>query len=237
MAPQVEYSQRPPHAWAAYAAGPAPAARPMSATSTGRSAWHHRSAWSAPVNQREVDFNAQEVAVRTNTGITWLINDRTTPQQPRSTRPPRRSRTATNTPLNTPRGPAPSAWPDSNGFLDKPYDPVTDLTYVGAREYDATIGRFLSVDPELDESDPQSLAAYTYSDNTPIVASDPTGRMFIMDGGGGGGGGCNAFCIAIRNAIYARIVAEERAAQAAERARERPRRGYRSGCAKSEPPR
>ncbi|WP_171074475.1 RHS repeat-associated core domain-containing protein [Nonomuraea basaltis] len=66
-------------------------------------------------------------------------------------------------------------WPDKRGFLDKPHNEVTGLTDIGAREYDPTTGRFLSVDPLLDASTPQQWAAYTYANNNPTTLSDPSG--------------------------------------------------------------
>jgi RHS repeat-associated protein len=66
-------------------------------------------------------------------------------------------------------------WPDDHGFLNKSVDQATGLTDVGAREYDATIGRFLSVDPELDPTSPGQLNGYAYSADNPTTFSDPTG--------------------------------------------------------------
>jgi RHS repeat-associated protein len=73
------------------------------------------------------------------------------------------------------RGGGIGTWPDDNGFLGKPTDADSGLTYVGAREYDPVTGRFLSVDPILDPGDPQSLNGYTYGDDNPLVGYDPTG--------------------------------------------------------------
>ncbi len=46
-------------------------------------------------------------------------------------------------------------------------DPSTGLTHLGAREYDPTNGRFLSVDPVIDTDDPQQMNGYAYSNNNP----------------------------------------------------------------------
>ncbi|MFE0459421.1 RHS repeat domain-containing protein [Kitasatospora sp. NPDC058965] len=79
------------------------------------------------------------------------------------------------TPFGAPRGPAPGgSWLDPNGFLGKAQDPNDALTTVGAREYDTTLGRFISLDPVL-ETDPQQLNGYTYASSNPITYSDPTG--------------------------------------------------------------
>jgi hypothetical protein len=52
------------------------------------------------------------------------------------------------------------------------------LTQLGAREYDPTLGRFLSVDPVADPNDAQQLHGYTYADNNPITKSDPDGQIW-----------------------------------------------------------
>jgi len=61
------------------------------------------------------------------------------------------------------------------GFLNAPADPGTGLTHVGARDYDPSTGRFISVDPILDSADPQSTNGYAYADNNPVTKTDPTG--------------------------------------------------------------
>ncbi|MFD0817340.1 RHS repeat-associated core domain-containing protein [Micromonospora zhanjiangensis] len=78
------------------------------------------------------------------------------------------------TPYGAPRG-ASALYPDNHGFLDKPTSPDTGLTMVGARAYDASAGRFVSVDPVLKADDPQQWNGYSYANNSPITFSDPTG--------------------------------------------------------------
>ncbi|MFC4591015.1 RHS repeat domain-containing protein [Sphaerisporangium corydalis] len=81
------------------------------------------------------------------------------------------------TPFGGPRGTATGGgWPDDKGFLGKPADPDTGLTYVGARMYDPVIGRFLSVDPVLSTDQSQSLNGYSYGNDNPATFSDPTGE-------------------------------------------------------------
>ncbi|MEU6805182.1 RHS repeat-associated core domain-containing protein [Streptomyces neyagawaensis] len=72
------------------------------------------------------------------------------------------------------------------GFLGKPEDDTTGLSVLGARMYDATLGRFLSPDPVSTPYAPQNLNAYSYSANNPIAYSDPTGLMRepVSDGSG-----------------------------------------------------
>ena len=79
------------------------------------------------------------------------------------------------TPYGGPRGPVPPAWPGERGFVGGQTDP-SGLTHLGVREYDPTIGRFLSVDPLMDLNNPQQLNGYAYADNNPTTASDPDGR-------------------------------------------------------------
>ncbi|MET7727889.1 polymorphic toxin-type HINT domain-containing protein [Streptomyces mirabilis] len=82
---------------------------------------------------------------------------------------------------NTPYGqPRPSAntttWPDpTHSYLGKPQDTTTGYTDVGARKYDPTLGRFISVDPILEATKPQELGGYTYAADNPITNSDPSG--------------------------------------------------------------
>ncbi|UJP39787.1 RHS repeat-associated core domain-containing protein [Cellulomonas palmilytica] len=65
--------------------------------------------------------------------------------------------------------------PGERQFLDKTRDVSTGLTQVGARYYDETTGRFISVDPVLDLTNPQQWNAYVYANNNPTTWSDPTG--------------------------------------------------------------
>ncbi|MFC8965475.1 RHS repeat-associated core domain-containing protein [Streptomyces sp. NPDC057094] len=98
------------------------------------------------------------------------------------------------------RGTKPTTWPDDKAFLGKPADESTALTHIGAREYDPSIGQFISVDPILSLDQHQSLNGYSYANNSPINNSDPTGTKNERDGGSGFGGdpnkGCPPFCSA-----------------------------------------
>ncbi|WKV74069.1 RHS repeat protein [Streptomyces sp. PCS3-D2] len=71
----------------------------------------------------------------------------------------------------------PSHWPGSKGFVGGTAD-ATGLTHLGAREYDPTLGRFISVDPVMDTGDPQQMHGYTYGNNNPLVYADPDGKFF-----------------------------------------------------------
>lgn len=83
-------------------------------------------------------------------------------------------------PYGNPRGQA-TPWPGDHGFLNKPTD-TTGLSAIGARYYDPTVGRFISVDPIMDLSDPQQWAAYNYANNNPTTYADPTGLIPLIDG-------------------------------------------------------
>ncbi|MGW5134182.1 RHS repeat-associated core domain-containing protein [Streptomyces sp. NPDC004135] len=129
-------------------------------------------------------------AVRTETGLSWMVDDHhgtASMTVDATTQAVNRRYTK---PFGEARGPAPSAWPDDKGFLGKPADTDTGLTHIGAREYDPTLGRFLSVDPVLAPDDHESLNGYAYSNNTPVTLSDPTGLR--PDGMcGGSSSSCN----------------------------------------------
>ncbi|MEU9130709.1 polymorphic toxin-type HINT domain-containing protein [Kitasatospora sp. NPDC048540] len=89
-------------------------------------------------------------------------------------------------PYGNPRGTPPNAWADNHGYLGRPTDTTTGLSLLGARNYDAAIGRFLTVDPVFEAGDPDQMGGYTYAANNPITGSDPTGLIanrFDMSGG------------------------------------------------------
>ncbi|MFE0174067.1 RHS repeat domain-containing protein [Streptomyces sp. NPDC059002] len=68
-------------------------------------------------------------------------------------------------------------WPGNRGFVGGTTD-TTGLTHLGAREYDPALGRFISVDPIIDTSDPQQMHGFTYSNNNPLIYADPDGKFF-----------------------------------------------------------
>ncbi|MDD1064160.1 polymorphic toxin-type HINT domain-containing protein [Streptomyces cocklensis] len=89
------------------------------------------------------------------------------------------------TPFGQDRGPTPTTWAGTRGFLGGTKDTATRLTHLGARDYDPTTARFTSIDPLLNTADPQSLTGYTYSNNNPLTLSDPSGLIPLgpTDGG------------------------------------------------------
>jgi RHS repeat-associated protein len=77
-------------------------------------------------------------------------------------------------PYGEPRGPQPSGWLGTKSYVGGTKDD-TGLTHLGAREYDPGLGRFVSVDPVMDLTDPQQWHAYSYSSSSPVTNSDPSG--------------------------------------------------------------
>src|SRR5688572_16067842 len=63
-------------------------------------------------------------------------------------------------------------------FLGERNDTVTGQTYLRARQYDPSTGRFTSLDPVLGAfSMPQTLNRYPYVVNNPTTYTDPTGEF------------------------------------------------------------
>jgi RHS repeat-associated protein len=79
------------------------------------------------------------------------------------------------TPFGESRRGGTGTWKDDKAFLGMSADGATGLTHIGAREYDPSTGRFISVDPQLTLDQHQSLNGYSYANNTPVTQSDPTG--------------------------------------------------------------
>ncbi|MFK0237753.1 ricin-type beta-trefoil lectin domain protein [Streptomyces vinaceus] len=98
-------------------------------------------------------------------------------------------------PYGNPRGAEPGNWPGSRTFLGTGIDDTnTALTHIGAREYESTTGRFISVDPIIDMTDPVQMNGYTYANGNPVGNTDPNGLRVIegddkgwVDSGGKGG--------------------------------------------------
>ncbi|MFF2149049.1 RHS repeat-associated core domain-containing protein [Kitasatospora sp. NPDC058190] len=76
------------------------------------------------------------------------------------------------------RGARPATWTGSHGFLGGVSEP-TDLTHLGARDYDTTTGRFISADPQFNPDSPKELNGYAYSGGNPVSTSDPDGRAIM----------------------------------------------------------
>lgn len=84
-------------------------------------------------------------------------------------------------PYGNPRGTT-TTWIDNRGFLNKVTDTTTGLTDIAARWYDPATGRFQTLDPVLETTDPLALNGYGYTSGNPITYSDPTGLCRYRDG-------------------------------------------------------
>ncbi|MEV0645779.1 RHS repeat-associated core domain-containing protein [Phytomonospora sp. NPDC050363] len=89
-------------------------------------------------------------------------------------------------PFGNVRGAAAVTWPDERGFVGGIENEDVGLTTVGAREYDALTGRFMSADPIMDLTDPQQLNGYAYGNNAPTVLSDASGLKSLKKASRGG---------------------------------------------------
>ncbi|MGP3691260.1 ricin-type beta-trefoil lectin domain protein [Streptomyces sp. IBSNAI002] len=113
-------------------------------------------------------------------------------------------------PYGNPRGTQPANWPGNRTFLGVGTDDnTTGLTHIGAREYEPQTGRFITVDPIIDITDPLQMNGYTYSRGNPITNWDPTGLKddncaYVSNCTANGGtidhkdtlpsGGCGIYC-------------------------------------------
>jgi len=105
-------------------------------------------------------------------------------------------------PYGEDRTTTPTSWIGTKGYVGGTKDD-SGLVHLNAREYDPTLGRFISVDPIMDLTDPQQWNAYAYSNSNPTTFSDPSGRLLRIEGGGGGGGGGLAMAAATAAAVAA----------------------------------
>ena len=120
---------------------------------------------------------ATAVAMRDASGLTWLAGDVQGTAQIAVNSGTMQVTQRRQTPFGEPRGGTVN-FPGEKGFVGGTIDKSVALTQLGAREYDPTLGRFLSVDPVADPNDAQQLHGYSYADNNPITKSDPDGQIW-----------------------------------------------------------
>ncbi|MGA1836042.1 RHS repeat-associated core domain-containing protein [Herbiconiux sp. 11R-BC] len=77
-------------------------------------------------------------------------------------------------PYGNPRS-TPAPWSSSHTFLNAPSSELSNLVQLGARAYDPTIGKFLTVDPVLAPFNPAQNNGYAYASNNPVTLTDPSG--------------------------------------------------------------
>ncbi len=115
----------------------------------------------------------QIVAVRTPAGLFWQLEDDQGTAMASVTATTQAVITRRRTPFGAPRGVS-AAWPTDKGFVGGTVD-RTGTVHLGAREYDPVLGRFLSVDPLIDDQDPQQMHGYVYANSSPATMTDPDG--------------------------------------------------------------
>lgn len=126
---------------------------------------------------RTYTANGTPIAERTSpTSLYWLYtNTQNTAALETDTTTATVTRRYTD-PYGNPRGTTPT-WTSTHTYLNAPHNTFSNLIHLGARQYDPSVGRFLTVDPILDPADPQSVNGYAYADNNPVANSDPTGNL------------------------------------------------------------
>ncbi|WP_177246617.1 RHS repeat-associated core domain-containing protein [Actinacidiphila alni] len=141
---------------------------------------------------RYYSWGDQTVATRSGDGsLEWVLTDAhntATTQIDADTQTAVHRRTD---PFGNSRGSDPDSWTGDQGFVGGVEDDTTGLTHLGARDYDPTIGRFISLDPVLELTDPQQINGYSYASSNPVTGSDPSG---LMNAAVGGGGYCDDSC-------------------------------------------
>ena len=131
----------------------------------------------AVTGTRYYQHGGKLVAVRTTAGVSWLAIDHQGTAQIAVDADTLAVRQRWQTPFGGPRG-SPGVLPGERGFVGGTVDSSTGLVHLGAREYDPAIGRFISVDPVVDHTDPQQMQGYGYANNSPVTFSDPSGLFF-----------------------------------------------------------
>jgi RHS repeat-associated protein len=123
------------------------------------------------------------VAVRTSKGVQFQVSDANGTGQAGVDATTGAITMRRTTPFGGDRGAAPAAgaWYGEKGFVGGTKDSTTGLTHLGAREYDPKTGKFISVDPVLDVTDPQQMNGYAYANNSPVTFTDPSGLKFCSD--------------------------------------------------------
>ncbi|WP_405060620.1 polymorphic toxin-type HINT domain-containing protein [Kribbella sp. NBC_01505] len=132
---------------------------------------------------RYYDFNGKTIAMRTTSAaVEYLMPDsQGTASVSFDGVTNTISRRLTD-PYGNPRGTQSPTWEStSRGFVNGVNDASTGLTHLGAREYDPKLGRFISVDPLIDLTDPMTMNAYAYGNNAPATFSDPDGLKAFYD--------------------------------------------------------
>jgi RHS repeat-associated protein len=124
---------------------------------------------------RYYTFGDKLVGSRNPNGLTWLYTDHQGTQHTAVNAGTQAVTVRRQTPYGQSRGGS-STWSNQRGFVGGDTDP-SGLTHIGARDYDPTLGRFVSVDPIIDFSDPLQMHGYAYAHSSPVTFSDPSGLL------------------------------------------------------------
>ncbi|GAA1501431.1 RHS repeat-associated core domain-containing protein [Dactylosporangium maewongense] len=133
------------------------------------------SATGAKTCTRYYSIGDQSVGTRTAAGLTWLISDQQGTANISVNAVSLTVAVRRTDPYGTVRG-GTGTWPAKmdKGFVGGTVD-NTGLVHLGAREYDPAIGRFVSVDPLIDNTEPQQMNGYSYGNDAPHTNTDPHG--------------------------------------------------------------
>jgi RHS repeat-associated protein len=114
-----------------------------------------------------------DVAVRAPGGLFWTIADRNGTPVVQTNADSLAADRRRMLPYGEARGAQP-AWQGSRGYVGGTVD-GTGFVQLGARGYDASLGRFTSDDPVMNLDDTAQWHGYSYADNSPLTMSDPAG--------------------------------------------------------------
>jgi RHS repeat-associated protein len=131
----------------------------------------------SPTGTRYYTFGGHTVAVRTGATLSWLAGDNHGTSDLTVDATTMKATKHRVDPFGNPLDKA--TIPGDRGFIGGTVDGSTGLTTIGARDYDPTLGRFISVDPLITPSRPATFDPYTYAADNPATLSDPSGMNTV----------------------------------------------------------
>jgi RHS repeat-associated protein len=127
---------------------------------------------------RPYSLDGELIAVRATTGVAYVDTDGSgSVEQAAASSSPRPTTTRLYDPYGDGRHQAGAELASDRGFVGQIEDSSTNLSYLGARYYDTSIGIFISTDPLYDTANVKSLNPYQYGFNNPTTFADPAGTM------------------------------------------------------------
>ncbi|MFB6719632.1 RHS repeat domain-containing protein [Kribbella sp. NPDC056345] len=129
---------------------------------------------------RYYGFGERMVAVRSGDKLTWLLGDLQGTPLTAIDSVSQVVQKRRVLPYGETRGTAPADWPGQRDFHGGTSDPDTGLVQMGARQYDKSTGRFISVDSVIDMSDPRQMNGYSYANQNPVSYSDADGNLALI---------------------------------------------------------